>query len=67
VAGITRLGLPVSTSQAVIGGVLGIGLARGIQTIRMRVMLNIALGWIATLIIAAALARVILPIVTGFA
>ena len=58
--------IPVSTSQALVGGVLGIGLARGIQTIRMRVLFHITAGWVATPFIAAALARVILPIVTRF-
>ncbi|MFQ5850600.1 MAG: inorganic phosphate transporter [Candidatus Binatia bacterium] len=55
--------IPVSTSQALVGGVLGIGLARGIQTIGMRVLFNIAIGWIATPMIAAALSSLILPIV----
>ncbi|MFQ5859383.1 MAG: inorganic phosphate transporter [Anaerolineae bacterium] len=59
----TLSAIPVSTSQALVGGVLGSGLARGIQTIRMRVLLNIAMGWIATPLIAAALARVIFPVV----
>lgn len=58
--------IPVSTSQALVGGVLGIGLARSIQTIRMRVLFHITAGWVATPFIAAALARVILPIVTRF-
>jgi PiT family inorganic phosphate transporter len=59
--------IPVSTSQAMVGAVLGIGLARGIQTIRVRVLFNIAACWTATPILAAALARVALPIVQWFA
>ncbi|MFQ5804259.1 MAG: inorganic phosphate transporter [Candidatus Methylomirabilales bacterium] len=59
--------IPVSTSQAMVGGVLGIGLARGIQTIKMLLLFYIAMGWLATPLISAALARVILPIVLRFA
>ncbi len=59
--------IPVSTSQALVGGVLGIGLARGIQTIRMPVLFYIAMGWLATPLISAVLARMILPIVLRFA
>ncbi len=58
--------VPVSTSQALVGGVLGIGLARGIQTIKMPVLFYIAVGWIITPLISAALARVILSIVLRF-
>lgn len=48
--------IPVSSSQAVIGGVMGIGLLQGIKGVRQikwRVLLNIASGWITTPIIAA--------------
>ncbi len=58
--------VPVSTSQALVGGVLGIGLARGIQTIKMPVLFYIAVGWIITPLISVALARVILSIVLRF-
>lgn len=47
--------IPVSTSQALVGGVVGIGLARGVQTIRLQLLWRIALCWIATPLIAAAL------------
>jgi PiT family inorganic phosphate transporter len=58
--------VPVSTSQALVGGVLGIGLARGIQAIKMSVLFYIAVGWIITPLVSAALARVILSIVLRF-
>ncbi len=62
VAFVVRLGLPpyplvpVSSSQAVIGAVVGIGLSRGLvgaQQIKWRVLLNIASGWLSTPLIAA--------------
>jgi inorganic phosphate transporter, PiT family len=44
----TLVGVPVSTSQAVIGGVLGIGLIKGTNTVSRRTLLNIVLGWLLT-------------------
>lgn len=48
--------VPVSSSQAVIGAVIGIGLSHGLagaRQIKWRVLLNIASGWVSTPIIAA--------------
>ncbi len=48
--------IPVSSSQAVVGGVIGIGLLKGmkgVRLIRWRVLLNIASGWVSTPIISA--------------
>lgn len=42
------IGIPVSTSQAVIGAIIGIGLNSGIDTINIRMLRNILLGWFAT-------------------
>ncbi len=41
-------GVPVSTSQAIMGALVGIGLCRGIRAVSRRKMLEIALGWVAT-------------------
>jgi PiT family inorganic phosphate transporter len=46
------IGVPVSTSQAIIGAVLGIGLLKGVQTIHFRVLFGILFGWIGTPLIA---------------
>jgi len=48
------LGVPVSTSQAVVGAIIGIGLVKGIQIINGRVLARVAVGWIATPFVAAA-------------
>lgn len=45
--------VPVSSSQAVVGAVLGIGLLRGGKSIRWRVLGHIGIGWIATPAVAA--------------
>jgi len=44
--------VPVSSSQAVVGAVLGIALLRGGRNIRWRVVGSIAIGWVVTPVIA---------------
>ncbi len=41
----TLIGVPVSTSQAVIGAVLGIGVIKGMKTIQMKTLFSVFLGW----------------------
>jgi len=48
----TFIGVPVSTSQAVIGAVLGIGLVKGISTVSGRTLANILIAWLLTPAIA---------------
>jgi len=50
------IGVPVSTSQAIVGSIIGIGLIRGTQAIRFGVLRNIAMGWLLTPVIALILA-----------
>ncbi|MBD2099386.1 inorganic phosphate transporter [Leptolyngbya sp. FACHB-261] len=52
----SRLGLPVSTSHALVGGVVGVGLVRGLGTINLSTVRQIALAWLVTIPIAALLA-----------
>ncbi len=42
------LGIPVSTSQSVVGAVVGVGLAHGIRAIERRRVAEIVGGWVAT-------------------
>jgi PiT family inorganic phosphate transporter len=44
--------VPVSSSQAVIGAILGIGIARGVRNINTKILRNIGLGWIVTPVVA---------------
>jgi PiT family inorganic phosphate transporter len=59
----TLVGVPVSTSQAVIGAVLGIGLVKGISTASRRTLANILIGWFLTPAIACSIAVVLYFIV----
>ncbi len=47
--------VPISSSQAVVGSVVGIGFARGMQNIRYNLLVKIGLGWIATPLVAGVL------------
>lgn len=42
------VGVPVSTSQAVVGAVLGIGLLKGLDTINKGTLLRVLFGWVCT-------------------
>lgn len=46
------LGIPVSTSQAVVGAVVGVGLVKGVRAIQRRKVVEIVVGWVATPTIA---------------
>ena len=52
------IGVPVSTSQAIIGAIMGIGIIRGGHLVKFRALRNIGFGWLLTpaisLILAAA-------------
>lgn len=43
----SMLGIPVSTSQAIVGALLGIGLVHGIRTVSRRKILQVLIGWVA--------------------
>lgn len=48
-------GLPISTTQTLVGAVLGVGMARGIAALNLGVVRNIVVSWVITLPIGAAL------------
>lgn len=47
--------VPVSSTQVVVGSVLGIGLVKGMQEVKLNVIGSIMLGWILTPVLAGAL------------
>ncbi len=50
--------VPVSSSQGIVGAVIGIGAVRNIRNVRVRVLLKIASGWLSTPIVAGLIAFV---------
>jgi len=48
-------GLPISTTQTLVGAVLGVGMARGIAALNLGVIRNIFISWVVTLPIGAGL------------
>ena len=51
-------GLPVSTTHTLVGAVLGVGLARGIEAIDLRVVGRVFISWVVTIPAGAVLAIV---------
>ena len=51
----SRMGIPISTTHTLVGAVLGVGLARGIGALDLRVVGKIIASWVATLPLAAGL------------
>ncbi|MBS3820385.1 MAG: anion permease [Phycisphaerae bacterium] len=49
------VGVPVSTSQAIVGALVGMGFIRGAQVLHLRVLRNIAAGWVLTPAVALVL------------
>ena len=52
-------GLPISTTQTLVGAILGIGFARGIAALNLTVIRNIISSWVVTLPAGAFFAIVI--------
>ena len=55
----TIVGVPVSTSQAIVSAVLGIGIIKGINTMNRRTLVNIFIGWFFTPVVACFVAIVL--------
>lgn len=55
--------VPVSITQAIVGGVIGIGLAKGGRYINYKILIKIGSGWIITPLAAAFLCLILLFIV----
>jgi PiT family inorganic phosphate transporter len=56
----SSMGLPISTTHTLVGGVIGVGVAQGIGALNLRVVRNIVGSWIATVPVAAGIAMLLL-------
>lgn len=52
----TQLRIPVSTSQAIVGAVVGVGLTKGMVAVNRRVLLMIPAGWVLSMVGSGAVA-----------
>jgi PiT family inorganic phosphate transporter len=59
------MGLPISTTQTLVGAVLGVGMARGIAALNLGVVRNIFVSWVVTLPIGALLSIIFFYIIKG--
>jgi PiT family inorganic phosphate transporter len=49
----SKMGLPVSTTHAAVGGILGVGLARGMEAVNFGIVFKIMVYWLLTVPVAA--------------
>jgi PiT family inorganic phosphate transporter len=61
----SMLGIPVSTSSAIIGAVVGVGLVKGAKAISTKMIVIIFMGWLLTPTLAAAAAYLIFKLITA--
>ena len=60
------MGIPVSTSQAVVGAVMGAGLTRGVKAVHLGVFKNIAIAWVSSPTVAGLLAYAVAFCTKGY-
>jgi len=58
----SKMGLPISTTHTLVGSVVGVGLARGLRALNLRMMRDIIISWLLTLPLAAGLTIIIYEI-----
>jgi PiT family inorganic phosphate transporter len=58
----SKMGLPVSTTHAAVGGVMGVGIARGIEAVNLSIIFKIMIYWVLTVPVAAITSMIIFKI-----
>jgi len=59
-------GLPVSSSHTVVGSIVGVGMARGLEAINLDIIKKIALSWLLTVPLAAGTAALLFKLFIGW-
>ena len=60
----TQIGVPVSSSQAIVGAVVGVGLVGDVQTVSVKMLARIGVGWIMTPVSGGVLAYLFIRLMT---
>ncbi len=63
---VTRLGLPVSTTVAIVGAVAGIGFAKGVKNVNIKLLMKIITVWTAAVPVVALMSAIFLRIILYF-
>ena len=61
----SKLGLPLSTTHTVVGAVVGVGFARGMNALNLGIIVSIIKSWVYTIPVAAVLTIVLYFIMKG--
>lgn len=59
---VSRLGIPASTSMAIVGGIMGVGIARGVRSVELRTVAKIMGMWYAAIPAVAGTAYALLSL-----
>ena len=62
----SKLGLPVSTTHAAVGGVMGVGLARGLDAVNFRIIFQIMIYWVLTVPASAITSMIVYKMIRIF-
>ncbi|WP_407883280.1 inorganic phosphate transporter [Scytonema sp. NUACC26] len=60
----SRIGLPVSTSHALVGGVVGVGLVKDAKSVQFKTLQGIAAAWLITVPLSAGICAILFGIIT---
>jgi len=60
----TQIGVPVSSSQAIVGAVVGVGLVGDVQTVSVKMLARIGVGWIMTPVSGGVLTYLFIRVLT---
>ncbi|NET01888.1 MAG: inorganic phosphate transporter [Sphaerospermopsis sp. SIO1G2] len=62
----SKMGLPVSTSHALVGGVVGIGIVQNLKSIQLQTLQGIIAAWVITVPMSAVISAIIFSIIRIF-